>query len=93
MPTRHAKNGAPKMTSTTSRRLTETLKRARKERYFTKMGDLANFAFAWKWPQHIDWIMTGFRVGNIYNDITRLVDDMADEGKTLTAYQQHLFED
>ena len=80
------------MTST-SRNLTEALKKARKQRYFTRMGDLATFAFAWKWPQYINWNMTASRAGDIYTEITRLVDDMADEGKTLTAYQQRLFED
>ena len=80
------------MTST-SRNLTEALKKARKQRYYTKMGDLANFAFAWKWPQHIDWTMTSPVATSLYDEASQLVDDLADEGKTLTAYQQQLLQD
>ena len=80
------------MTST-SRRLTETLKKARKQKYFTDAGDLATFAFAWKWPQHVDWIMTSQRASDLYDDVCQLVDDIEDEGKTLTACQQRLLQD
>ena len=81
------------MTSTTSRRLTETLKRARKERYFTGTGDLASFAFAWKWPQHIDWMMTGPAANSLYDEASQLAAALEDEGKTLTACQQRLLQD
>ena len=81
------------MTSTTSRRLTETIKKARKERYFTDTGDLASFAFAWKRPQHIDWGMTDQHATSLYDEAAQLADDLEDEGKTLTAYQQRLLQD
>ena len=81
------------MTNTTSRRLTETLKKARKKKYFTDAGDLATFAFAWKWPQHIDWIMTGPVASRLYDEAAQLADDIEDEGKTLTACQQQLLQD
>ena len=80
------------MTST-SRKLTETLKQARKQKYFTVTGDIASFAFAWKWPQHIDWGMTGSVASDLYSDVSRLMDDMADAGKTVTACQQRLLQD
>ena len=80
------------MTST-SRKLTETLKKARKQKYYTDTGDLAPFSYAWKWPRHIDWIMTSSVAGNLYTEVERLFNDMADEGKTLTAYQQSLLKD
>ena len=80
------------MTST-SRKLTETLKQAHKERYFTNTGDLTTFSYAWRWPRHIDWIMTSSRAGNLYTEVEQLFNDMADEGKTLTAYQQRLLKD
>ena len=80
------------MTST-SRKLTETLKQARKQKYWTDMHDIASFAFAWKWPQHVDWGMTGSVASDLYSDVSRLVDDMADEGKTLTVCQQRLLQD
>ena len=80
------------MTST-SRKLTETLKQARKERYFTDMHDIATFAFAWKWPQHIDWAMTNQRASDLYSDVSRLIDAMDSEGKSLTACQQRLLTD
>jgi len=81
------------MTSTTSRRLTETIKKARKERYYTDTGDIASFAHAWKWPQHIDWVMTGPVATRLYDEASQLADDLEDEGKTLTAYQQRLLQD
>lgn len=81
------------MTSTTSRRLTETLKKAHKARYFTDMGDLTCFSYAWKWPQHIDWIMSGPVAISLYDEAAQLFDDLLDEGKTLTAYQQRLLRD
>ena len=81
------------MTSTTSRRLTETLKKARKQRYFTDTGDLTPFSYAWKWPQHIDWVMTGPVATSLYDEASQLVDDLEDEGKTLTACQQRLLRD
>ena len=80
------------MTST-SRRLTETLKQARKKKYFTDTGDLATFAFAWKWPQHIDWAMTSQRARDLYDDVSRLIDAMDIEGRTPTACQQRLLQD
>ena len=80
------------MTST-SRKLTETLKKARKQRYFTDTGDIAPFAYAWKWPRHIDWGMTSSCAGNLYDEVEQLFNDMADEGKALTAYQQRLLQD
>lgn len=81
------------MTSTTSRRLTETIKQARKERYFTKTGDLATFTFAWEWPGRIDWAMTSQHAADLYDDVFRLIDATDSEGKTLTAYQQQLLQD
>ena len=80
------------MTST-SRKLTETLKQARKQRYVTDTGDIASFAFAWKWPQHIDWVMTGPVASSLYDEAAQLADDLEDEGKTLTACQQQLLQD
>ena len=80
------------MTST-SRKLTETLKKARKQKYYTDTGDLAPFAFAWKWPQHIDWGTTGPVASSLYDEAAQLADDLEDEGKTLTAYQQQLLQD
>lgn len=80
------------MTST-SRKLTETLKKARKQKYFTDTGDLATFSYAWKWPRHIDWIMTSSVAGKLYTEVEQLFNDMIDEGKTLTAHQQSLLKD
>lgn len=80
------------MTST-SRKLTETLKQARKQKYFTDTHDIASFAFAWKWPQYIDWAMTSQRARNLYEDVSQLIDAMDSEGKSLTACQQRLLTD
>lgn len=80
------------MTST-SRKLTETLKKARKEQYITDMHDIATFAFAWKWPQHVDWGMTNPYARYLYGEISRLIDEMNSEGKSLTACQQRLLTD
>ena len=80
------------MTST-SRKLTETLKKARKQKYFTDMHDIASFAFAWKWPEHIDWIMTDPVASSMYDEAAQLADDLEDEGKTLTACQKRLITD
>ena len=80
------------MTST-SRKLTETLKKARKQKYFTDMHDIATFAFAWKWPQHIDWGTTNPVARSLYDEAAQLADDLEDAGKTLTACQQRLLQD
>ena len=80
------------MTST-SRRLTGTLKKARKQKYFTDTGDTASFAYAWKWPQHIDWVTTGPVASRLYDEAAQLADDLEDEGKTLTTCQQRLLQD
>ena len=80
------------MTST-SRELTHTLKQASKARYFTDTGDIATFAFAWKWPQHVDWGMTSSYARDLYSDVSRLIDAMDSEGKSLTACQQRLLTD
>ena len=80
------------MTST-SRKLTETLKKARKQKYFTDMHDIATFAFAWKWPQHIEWGTTNQVARSLYDEAAQLADDLEDAGKTLTAYQQRLLQD
>ena len=80
------------MTST-SRKLTETLKKARKQKYFTDTGDIATFAFAWKWPQHIEWGTTNPVARSLYDEAAQLADNLEDAGKTLTAYQQRLLQD
>lgn len=80
------------MTST-SRKLTDTLKQARKAKYFTDMHDIATFAFAWQWPHHVDWDMTDTRARELYDDAQMLMDSMAEEGKTLTACQRHMLAD
>ena len=80
------------MTST-SRKLTETLKQASKQRYFTDTGDIATFAFAWKWPRQIDWAITSQRASALYDDVSRLIDAMTLEGKSLTACQRRLLTD
>ena len=80
------------MTST-SQELTRTLKQASKARYFTNTHDLATFAFAWKWPRRIDWAMTSQRASDLYDDVSRLIDAMDSEGKSLTACQQRLLTD
>ena len=77
----------------TSRKLTETLKQAHREQYFTDMHDIATFAFARKWPQHVDWAMTSQRARDLYDDVSLLIDAMDREGKRLTACQQRLLTD
>lgn len=77
----------------TSQELTRTLKQARKAKYFDKMHDLTTFAYAWKWPRHIDWGMTSSQASDLYDRVEQLIDAMDEEGETLTACQRHMLAD
>lgn len=77
------------MTST-SRELTRTIKQARKLDYFTDTHELATFAFAWKWPQHVDWGMTDEDASKLYDQVSDMVEELYTEGKELTACQKRL---
>lgn len=79
--------------TTTSRKLTSLLNKARTMHWLPKKGeDFCTFGFAYQHPKLIDWCVEPARERRIYDEITKLVEQMDIEGKPLTARQREILE-